>query len=190
MPKRGSERSWKTALHSGRTSKHPMNSHDHYPEHHVRRLLQETRSIAIVGASSNPNRPSFFVVKYMLAKGYHVFPINPGKAGGEIAGARVYGSLSDLPEPVDMVDVFRNVDALPGIASEIIALPTLPKLVWFQLGIRDDAIASVLETAGITVIQNRCPKIEYGRLCGEIAWVGYNRRIISARFAIRSLFRR
>ncbi|MEL6947386.1 MAG: CoA-binding protein, partial [Pseudomonadota bacterium] len=90
-------------------------------------------------------------------------------------------SLADLPGPVDMVDIFRRADALPGIVTDIMRMPELPKTVWLQLGIRDDAIAAALEMAGITVIQDRCPKIEYARLCGELAWNGVNRSVISAK---------
>ena len=158
-----------------------MSDHDSYSDDHIRAVLRSVRSIAVIGASSNPNRPSSFVAKYMAAKGYDLYPINPGHVGKEIAGATTYASLADLPGPVDMVDVFRRVDALPGVAQEIIALPVLPKVVWFQLGIRDDAVAAFLEMAGMTVIQDRCPKIEYARLCGEIGWTGFNRRTISAR---------
>jgi len=158
-----------------------MSEHDNYADDHIRDFLQSVKSVAIIGASSNTNRPSFFVAKYLAAKGYDIFPINPGQAGNEIAGAMTYASLADLPQPVDMVDIFRRADALPGIVGEIMRMQELPKVVWLQLGIRDDAIAAALEMAGITVIQNRCPKIEYARLCGEIGWTGFNRRTISAK---------
>ncbi len=158
-----------------------MQEHDFYPDQHVRSILSSVKSIAIIGASANEVRPSFFVAKYLVAKGYRIFPINPGRAGTEIAGAMTYASLADLPEPVDMVDVFRHADALPSIVMEIMAMPKLPSVVWAQLGIRDDAVAASLEMAGIEVIQNRCPKIEYARLSGEIGWAGFNRRTISSR---------
>ncbi|MGI9357475.1 MAG: CoA-binding protein [Rhizobiaceae bacterium] len=158
-----------------------MSDHDHYTDDHIRAVLQSVKSIAIIGASAKTNRPSFFVAKYLAAKGYDIFPINPGQAGKEIAGAMTYASVADLPQPVDMVDIFRHTQALPGIVSEIMQLPELARVVWMQLGIRDDAIAAALEMAGITVIQNRCPKIEYARLCGEIGWTGFNRRTISAK---------
>ena len=158
-----------------------MSDHDNYSDAYIRDILTSVKSVAMIGASANKVRPSYFVSSYLIAKGYDVYPVNPGQAGKEIAGAMTYSSLADLPEPVDMIDVFRGNDALPGIVSEIMAMPQLPKVVWLQLGIRDDAIAAALEMAGIQVIQNRCPKIEYGRHCGEIAWVGYNRRIISAK---------
>lgn len=158
-----------------------MSDHETYTDEHIRDVLQSVKSVAIVGASANTNRPSFFVAKYLVAKGYDIFPINPGQAGKEIAEAMTYASLADLPQPVDTVDIFRRTEALPGIVGEIMQMPELPKVVWMQLGIRDDAVAAALEMAGITVIQNRCPKIEYARLCGEIGWTGFNRRTISAR---------
>ncbi|MFD0915639.1 CoA-binding protein [Pseudahrensia aquimaris] len=161
----------------------PVNvvDHDLYDDDWLKGILQSVKSVAIIGASANQVRPSFFVAKYMATKGYDIFPINPGQAGKEIAGAMTYASLADLPQPPDMVDIFRRAEALPGIVSEIMALPELPKVVWLQLGIRDDAIAAALEMAGIQVVQNRCPKIEYARLCGEIGWTGFNRRTISAK---------
>lgn len=158
-----------------------MSDHDYYSDSHIKGILNSVKSIAMIGASANEVRPSYFVAKYVLAKGYELFPINPGRAGQEIAGAKAYASLADLPGPVDMVDIFRRSESLPGIVQEIMAMPELPKVVWLQLGIRDDAIAAVLEMAGITVIQNRCPKIEYARLCGEIGWAGFNRRTISSK---------
>ncbi|MEM9733817.1 MAG: CoA-binding protein [Pseudomonadota bacterium] len=158
-----------------------MSEHDAYSDVHIRSVLKSVKSIAIIGASANENRPSFFVAQYMKAKGYEIYPINPGHAGKPIAGAMTFAHLADLPGPVDMVDMFRRAEALPGIVHEIIQMPELPKVVWLQLGIRDDAIAAALEMAGITVIQNRCPKIEYARLCGEIGWTGFNRRTISSK---------
>ena len=174
-------RFWKAALQSG-----VMSDHDKYSDALIRTVLKSVKSIAIVGASGNPVRPSYFVAKYMAAKGYELFPVNPGHAGKEIADAMSYKSLATLPGPVDMVDIFRNKEALPGVVSEIMQMPELPKVVWMQLGIRDDSIAKALEMARITVIQNRCPKIEYGRLCGEIAWTGFNRRTISSKKPILS----
>ncbi|EFL90559.1 CoA-binding protein [Ahrensia sp. R2A130] len=158
-----------------------MGDHDHYTDAHIRAVLKSVKTVAIIGASANTVRPSFFVAQYMAAKGYELYPINPGQAGKPIAGAMTYATLADVPVAVDMVDIFRKPEALPGIVREIIALETLPKVVWLQLGIRDDAIAAALEMAGITVIQNRCPKIEYARLCGEIGWTGFNRRTISSK---------
>ncbi|NKB51254.1 MAG: CoA-binding protein [Rhizobiaceae bacterium] len=158
-----------------------MNDRDRYSDQEIRDILLSVRSIAIVGASANKVRPSYFVATYMVAKGYDVAPINPGSAGTEIADSMTYASLADLPGPVDMVDYFRKPEFLPNFAAEIMHMPELPRIVWMQLGIRDEAVASALEMAGIKVIQNRCPKIEYARLCGEIGWCGFNRRVISSK---------
>ena len=159
--------------------------HDAYTDQYLRDILEQTKSVAIIGASANKVRPSFFVTSYLVNKGYKVFPINPGQAGTEIAGAMSYASLADLSKsvdiPVDMIDIFRKPEALPGIVDEIFAMPDLPKVVWMQLTIRDDAIAATLQDSGIKVVMNRCPKIEYARLCGEIAWMGFNRKTISSK---------
>lgn len=156
-------------------------NHDSYEETYIAGILGEVKSIAIVGASANDVRPSFFVTKYLIDKGYRVFPINPGQAGKEIAGARAYASLADLPEAVDMVDIFRASSAVPGVTDEILCMRPLPKVVWMQLAIRDDASAARLEEKGIRVVMNRCPKIEYGRLSREIGWNGVNSRVISSK---------
>lgn len=158
-----------------------MNDRHRYTDAHIRGILSSVKSIAIVGASANKVRPSYFVATYMDAKNYQVFPINPGQAGKEIAGLPAFASLADLPGPVDMVDYFRKPEFLPDFADEVLAMPILPKVVWMQLGISNDEVAAKLEAAGISVVQNRCPKIEYARLCGEIAWCGYNRRTISSK---------
>lgn len=156
-------------------------NHDAYDNAYISTILNEVRSIAVVGASANDVRPSFFVVKYMLDKGYRVFPINPGQAGKEILGQKVLASLAGLPEPVDMIDIFRASSAVPAITDEILALPWLPKVVWMQLTVRDDTSAGRLEARGIKVVMNRCPKIEYARLSGEIGWNGVNSRVISSK---------
>jgi hypothetical protein len=116
-----------------------------------------------------------------VEKGFVVYPVNPGRSGGEIGGRPAVASLADVPEPVDMVDVFRASEAVPGVVDEALALDPLPKVIWLQLGIRNDEAARKAEDAGVTVIQNRCPKIEYGRLSGEISWAGVNSRRISSR---------
>jgi len=155
--------------------------HDTYTDGYIRGILQSVKSIAVVGASAKETRPSFFVTKYLIAKGYKVYPINPGWSGKEIAGAMTYAGLADLPGPVDMVDIFRKTEALPQVVSQIMAMSQLPKVAWMQLTIRDDRVAQALEMADIKVVQDRCPKIEYARLCGEIGWTGYNRRTISSK---------
>lgn len=155
--------------------------HDHYSDDYIRSILTGVKSIAVIGASAKDVRPSYFVMKYMIDKGFTVFPINPGHAGREILGRMTYASLAELPEPVDMVDVFRASAAVPGITEEVLAMEALPKVVWMQLTVRDDDSAKRLEAAGIDVVMNRCPKIEYGRLSGEIGWTGVNSKTISAR---------
>jgi predicted CoA-binding protein len=159
--------------------------HDRYPDDYIRAILDEVRTIAVVGASANEVRPSFFVQKYLIQKGYRVIPINPGLAGKEILGRAVYARLADIPEPVDMVDVFRNAEAAGPIIDEALALTPRPKVIWMQLGIRNDAAAAKAEAAGLKVVMNRCPKIEYGRLSGEISWAGVNSRTLSARRPVR-----
>ncbi|WP_458423848.1 CoA-binding protein [Methylorubrum extorquens] len=155
--------------------------HDRYPDAQIRAVLKEARSIALVGASANPARPSYIVFKYLAERGYTVTPVNPGLAGQTLLGRPVIVRLSDLTGPVDMVEIFRNSAAAGPLVDEALALPIPPKVIWMQLGVRDDAAAARAEAAGITVIMNRCPKIEYGRLSGEIGWTGVNSRIISAK---------
>ncbi|MBB5751151.1 CoA-binding protein [Prosthecomicrobium pneumaticum] len=140
--------------------------HDHYDAAYLRAILTETRSIAVIGASANPSRPVHGVMAYLIRSGYAVTPINPGLAGQAIHGRTVVGRLADLAEPVDMIDVFRNSDAIAALADEILALPWRPKTVWLQLGIRNDAAAERLEAAGIQVVMDRCPAIERPRLVG------------------------
>lgn len=159
--------------------------HDRYDDDHVEAILAGVNVIAMVGASANTSRPSYFVLKYLTEKGYRVHPINPGRAGSTICGRTVYATLADVPEPIDMVDVFRAADAVPGVVDEVLALSPLPKVLWLQLSVRNDAAAVRAEAAGLTVIQNRCPKIEYGRLSGEISWAGVNSGRVSARRPLR-----
>lgn len=156
-------------------------NHDSYDNAYIAGILNSVKTIAIVGASANDVRPSWFVLKYMLAKGFSVFPINPGHAGKEILGRMTYARLADVPEPIDMVDIFRAPAAVPGIIEEILALEPLPKVVWMQLGVRHDEAAAKAEAAGIKVVMNRCPKIEYGRLSGEIGWNGVNSGVLSSK---------
>jgi len=156
-------------------------NHDAYDNVYIGGILNSVKTIAMVGASANDVRPSFFVLKYLLAKGFSVFPINPGQAGKEILGRMTYASLADLPGPVDMVDIFRASPAVPGILDEVLKLDPLPKVVWMQLGVRDDEAAARAEAAGIKVVMNRCPKIEYGKLSGEIGWTGVNSGVLSSK---------
>lgn len=156
-------------------------NHDSYPDAYIRQILSRVKRIAIVGASANEVRPSFFVTKYLIAKGFEVFPVNPGVAPREIAGRMTYATLADVPQPVDMVDIFRASDAVPGIVDEAIAIGA--QVVWMQLGVRHDDAAAKAEAAGLQVVMNRCPKIEYGRLCGEISWAGVNSGQLSSKRA-------
>jgi len=147
-----------------------------YSDATIRRILATTRTIALVGASSNWNRPSYFVMKYLQGKGYRVIPVNPGLAGSELLGEKVYARLGDIPEPIDMVEIFRNAREVPPIVEEAIAIGA--KVVWMQLGIQHDEAARRAEAAGLEVIMNRCPKIEFGRLGGELSWSGVNSGLI------------
>lgn len=154
-----------------------------YGDDHVKRILRETRTIVMVGASPNWVRPSNFAMKYMQRKGYRVIPLNPGQAGGKILGETCYASVNDVPGPVDMVDIFRNSEAAGGIVEDVlpIAGEKNVKVIWMQLGVRNDAAAARAEAAGLTVIMDRCPKIEYGRLFGELSWSGVNSGVISSK---------
>jgi O-acetylhomoserine (thiol)-lyase len=159
-----------------------------YTDAKIRRILSSVRTIAMVGASTNWNRPSYFVMKYLQGKGYRVIPVNPGAAGQELQGEKVYASLRDIPEQVDMVDIFRASEAVPPIVEDAIAIGA--KVVWMQLGIRNDEAAARAEGAGLEVIMNRCPKIEFGRLGGELSWSGVNSGIIRNRAPEPPLARR
>lgn len=141
-------------------------NHDSYTDYYLADILRQARVIALVGASPNPERPSNRVMAFLLRKGYRVIPVNPGQAGKEIHGQAVYARLADVPEPIDMVDVFRAAAALPGLVEEVLALEPLPKAIWGQLSVRDDAAARRAEAAGIKVVMDRCPAIEYPRLVG------------------------
>ena len=152
-----------------------------YADAYIRAILDEVRTVAIVGASHKEVRPSFFVQKYLIGKGYRVHPINPGLAGKAILGRVVYASLAEVPEPIDMVDIFRNSEAALRITEEALALEPKPKVIWMQLSVRNDAAAEKAEAAGLKVVMDRCPKIEYGRLSGEIAWTGVNTRTLSSK---------
>ena len=153
--------------------------HDAYGDRYLRDILSRVHVIAMVGASPNWNRPSYFAMKYLQHKRYRVIPVNPAAAGQTILGEKAYASLKEIPDKVDMVDIFRNSEAAGPITDEAIAIGA--KVVWMQLGVRNDAAAARAEAAGLTVVMNRCPKIEYGRLHGELSWGGINSGIISAK---------
>ena len=160
--------------------------HSAYPNDYIRGILQSVKTIALVGASQNPARPSWIVTKYLLERGYDVIPVNPGLAGEELLGKRVYGSLKDIPHPIDMVEIFRNSQAAGPITDEALALDPLPKVIWMQLSVRNDNAAAKAEARGIKVVMDRCPKIEFGRLSGEISWQGVNSRMLSAKKPVLS----
>ena len=161
-------------------------NHDQYPDELIRGILNSVKTIALVGASSNEVRPSYFVLKYLSQRGYRIIGVNPGLAGQEVLGCPFYAKLADIPEPLDMVEIFRNSEAASGIVDEALALDPLPKVIWMQLSVRNDEAAARAEDQGVTVIMNRCPKIEFGRLSGEIGWQGINSRILSSKKPVLS----
>jgi predicted CoA-binding protein len=136
-------------------------NHDHYPDSYIRHILKSVHTIAVLGASPNDARPSYGVMGFLLGKGYRVIPVNPGHAGKEILGQTVYAHLADIPEPIDMVDVFRAANQLPAVVDEVLALRPLPSVLWGQFTVRDDAAAARAEAAGIQVVMDRCPVTEY-----------------------------
>jgi len=157
--------------------------HDHYDDSYIRGILNTVKTIAMVGVSANTSRPSYFAFKYLLERGYRMIPVNPGLAGQELLGQRAYSKLTDIPEPVDMVDIFRASQYALAIVEEALTLKPRPQVIWMQLGVRNDEAARLAEANGIKVVMNRCPKIEYGRLSSEIAWMGVNTRTLTAKKA-------
>jgi uncharacterized protein len=158
-------------------------NHDAYPDSYIRGILNRVKTIAMVGFSPKENRPSYFVFKYLLERGYRVIPINPGHAEKEVLGQKVYASLSEVPEPIDIVDVFRGSEHVMPIVEEALKLSPKPGVIWMQLTVRNDEAAKLAEHAGVKVVMNRCPKIEYGRLSSEISWIGVNSRTLSSKRA-------
>ncbi|MGE0095464.1 MAG: CoA-binding protein [Alphaproteobacteria bacterium] len=158
-------------------------NHDAYDDEYLRGILNGVKTIVMVGASDNWNRPSFFAMKYLQKKGYRIIPVNPRAAGTEILGEKVVGDLKDVPGPIDMVDIFRNSEAAGKITDEAIALAKDKKIkvVWMQITVRNDEAAKRAEDAGLKVVMNRCPKIEYARLNGELSWNGINSQVISSK---------
>jgi predicted CoA-binding protein len=158
-------------------------THDSYDDAYIRGILNTVKTIAMVGVSNKESRPSYFAFKYLLERGYRMIPVNPGLAGGELLGQKVYAKLAGIPEPVDMVDIFRAAPYAVGIVEEALKLQPRPRVVWMQLGVRNDAAATLAEQNGLKVVMNRCPKIEYGRLSSEIAWMGVNSRTLTSKKA-------
>jgi predicted CoA-binding protein len=157
--------------------------HNQYPDSYIRGILNTVKNIAMVGVSANTSRPSYFAFKYLLERNFHMIPVNPLLAGQELLGQRVYAKLADIPEPVDMVDIFRSARHALPIVQEALAMQPRPQVIWMQLGIRNDEAAALAEQNGMKVVMNRCPKIEYGRLSSEIAWMGVNTRTLTAKKA-------
>jgi predicted CoA-binding protein len=154
-----------------------------YEDSLIKSILRSVKTIAMVGASGNEMRPSYFAMMYLLTKGYVVHPVNPGMAGKKILGQTVYASLKDVPAPVDMVDIFRTADVAPQIVREALAEKDRLgiKVIWMQLGVISEEAEKLAKDAGLTVIMDRCPKIEHGRFSGEIGWMGVNRKVIDNR---------
>lgn len=153
-----------------------------YDDEMIAGILERTETIAMVGASASWVRPSHFAMKYLQSKGYRVIPVNPREAGSQLLGETVYADLAAIPDRFQMVDIFRNSKAAGGIADEAVAITDKGiQVIWMQLGVRNDEAATRAEAAGLQVIMDRCPKIEYGRLYGELSWSGVNSRIISAK---------
>ena len=158
-------------------------NHDSYPDSYIRGILNTVKTVAMVGFSPKDTRPSYFVFKYLLERGYRVIPVNPGQAGQEFLAQKCYASLSEISEPIDMVDIFRASEHVPAVVEEALTLKSKPQVVWMQLTIRNDEAAKRAEEAGIKVVMNRCPKIEYGRLSSEISWIGVNSRTLTSKRA-------
>ncbi|HEX9212028.1 MAG TPA: CoA-binding protein [Bradyrhizobium sp.] len=156
-------------------------NHDAYPDNYIRAILNSVKSIAMVGASPVNVRPSYFAFKYLAQRGYDMIPINPGHVGKDLLGKPFVASLSNIGRPIDMIDIFRNSSHIMPVVEEALTLDPLPKVIWMQLGARDDVAAEKAEAAGIKVVMNRCPKIEYGRLSSEISWMGVNSRTLSSK---------
>jgi uncharacterized protein len=156
-------------------------NHDSYSDSYIRGILNTVKTIAMVGASEKENRPSYFAFKYLLERGYTMIPVNPGHAGEKMLGQTIYARLTDIPVPVDMIDIFRASQYALPVVQEALTLTPRPQVIWMQLGVRNDEAAASAEANGMKVVMNRCPKIEYGRLSSEIAWMGVNTRTISSK---------
>ena len=158
-------------------------SHESYDDTYIRGILNTVKTIAMVGVSAKDSRPSYFAFKYLLERGYRMIPVNPGLADKDLLGQKAYARLADIPEQVDMVDIFRASPFVLPIVEDALKMQPRPRVVWMQLGIRNDAAAALAEQNGIKVVMNRCPKIEYGRLSSEISWMGVNSRTLTSKRA-------
>jgi predicted CoA-binding protein len=158
-------------------------NHDNYNDNYIRGILNSVKTIAMVGASPMNVRPSYFAFKYLSERGYDMIPVNPGHVGKSLLGKPFVASLREIGRAIDMVDIFRSSSHIAPIVDEALQLLPLPKIIWMQLGARDDEAAAKAETAGLKVVMNRCPKIEYGRLSSEIQWMGVNSRTLSSKRA-------
>ena len=152
-----------------------------YSDEFLKCILTRTRRIAVVGVSTNSIRPSYYVARYLGLKGFDVFPVNPMSAGETLFGKTVYGSLSDIKDGVDMVDIFRRPDAVPEIVDEALAVFPDLQTIWMQIGVSHTDAAAKAEARGVDVIQDRCPKIEYQRLFGELRMGGFATGVISSK---------
>ncbi len=158
-------------------------NHDTYDDNYIRGILNNVKTIAMVGASPVNVRPSYFAFKYLAQRGYDMIPVNPGQVGKNLMGKPFVASLADIDRPIDMIDIFRNSDAALQLVKDALTLNPLPKVIWMQLGVRNDEACALAEAAGLQVVMNRCPKIEYGRLSSEISWMGVNSRTLSSKRA-------
>ncbi|MEL6570974.1 MAG: CoA-binding protein [Pseudomonadota bacterium] len=155
-----------------------------YSDDFLRRILKRTKTIAVVGVSANPVRPSYYVARYLGLKGYRVLPVNPGLAGQVLFGETVYPDLTSIPLDVNMVDVFRRSEAVPEIVNEALARWPALETIWMQIGVRHDQATAAAEARGVDVVQDRCPKIEYQRLFGELRMGGFNTGVISSKLKL------
>ena len=158
-------------------------NHDRYDDAYIRGILNTVKTAAVVGVSAIASRPSYFVFKYLLERGYRMIPVNPALAGQHLLGQMAYATLVDIPEPVAMVDVFRASQHVLPIVVEALQMQPRPHVIWMQLGVRNDEAAELAEANGLKVVMNRCPKIEYARLSSEISWMGVNSRTLSSKRA-------
>ncbi len=160
-----------------------LKHHDFYTDDKLRRILRKVRTFAMVGASTHWRRPSYYAMKYLQHKGFRIIPVNPSRGGDEILGEKVYASIAEIPDPVQMVDIFRTSEEALAITEDVIANKDAKgiEVLWMQLTVRNDPAAELAEAAGLEVIMDRCPKIEFGRLSGELSWLGVNSRIITAK---------